>query len=272
LDYLHPELYEAAFAGVAGVAGATGAFVFDAPALFAGTAFLAGADFFATFAVEAFFVAFRTFAHRSFWAAAILARAPALKERFFLLFARNPTAGAFFAVDTATVLGAAFFAAFLDFAQRALWAAAIFSGASALNVRFVLALPAKLVLTGRPGFRFSVVLVPLNIQYPRAEVSDQLLRQDRPNSLHEAASQVPFDTLACRWRDGFQNFGLELKTVLFIPDPPSFCGQPLPGAHRRQGAEDCHQVPLPPDLHPEYGEPALFVKEGDPFYESRDLF
>ena len=39
--------------------------------------------------------------------------------------------------------------------------------------------------------------------------------------------------------------GLELKTVLFIPDPPSFCGQPLPGAHRRQGTEDGYQVPLP---------------------------
>jgi hypothetical protein len=144
---------------VAGVAGAIGAFVFDAPARFAGTAFLAGADFFAIFAEEAFFAAFRTFAHRAFWAAAILARAPALKVRFFLLFARNPTAGAFFAVDAAGVLGAAFFAAFLDFAQRVLWAAAIFARASALNVRLALTMPANLALAGRPGFRFPVVPV-----------------------------------------------------------------------------------------------------------------
>jgi len=75
-------------------------------------------------------------------------RVPALKERFFLLFARNPTAGAFFAVDAAGMLDAAFFAAFLDFAQRALWAAAILSRASALNVRFGLTLPAKLALAG----------------------------------------------------------------------------------------------------------------------------
>jgi hypothetical protein len=148
LDYLYSELYEAAFTGVAGVAGATAAFFFDAPALFVGTAFLAGADFIATFAVEAFFAAFRTFAHRAFWAAAILARAPALKVRFFFLFARNPTAGAFFAVDAAGVLGATLFAAFLDFAQRALWAAAILSRPSALNVRLVLALPPKLALAG----------------------------------------------------------------------------------------------------------------------------
>jgi hypothetical protein len=162
LVYLHPKLYETAVTGVVGTAGATGAFVFDAPAFFVKTAFLAGADFFATFAEAAFFAAFRTFAHRAFWAAAILARAPALKVRFFVLFARNPSAGAFFAVDAAAVPRAAFFRAFLDFAQRALWATAILSRASALNVRLVLALPAKLALAGRPGFRISVVLVPVN--------------------------------------------------------------------------------------------------------------
>jgi len=91
-----------------------------------------------------------------------LARALVLKVRFFVLLARDPTAGAFFAVDAAAALRAAFFVAFLDFAQRALWAAAILSRASALNVRLVLALPGKLALVGRPGFRFSVVLVPVN--------------------------------------------------------------------------------------------------------------
>jgi hypothetical protein len=102
-----------------------------------------------------------------------LARAPALKERFFLLFARNPTAGAFFAVDAAGALGGAFFAAFLDFAQRALWAAAILSRASALNVRFVLALLGKLVLTGRLDFPLSVEPVPANNAFTccRLEIS-----------------------------------------------------------------------------------------------------
>jgi hypothetical protein len=91
LDYLHSELYEAAFTGVAEASGATAAFFFDAPAPFTETGFFAGADFFAAFVVEAFFAAFRTFAHRAFWVAAILARAPALKVCFLLLFARNPT-------------------------------------------------------------------------------------------------------------------------------------------------------------------------------------
>ena len=140
----------------------TGASVFDAPALAAGTAFLAGTDFFATFAIEAFFAAFRTLAHRAFWAAAILARAPALKVRLFVLFARNPDVEAFLAVDGPAVLGADFFAFFLDFAHRARCAAAIFSRASALNVRPVLAMPGKLVVAGRLCFRFSEVLVPVN--------------------------------------------------------------------------------------------------------------
>jgi hypothetical protein len=60
--------------------------------------------------------------------------------------------------------------------------------------------------------------------------------------------------------------------VLLVPDPPTFSGQPLPGAHRRQGAKDRNLVPLAADLYPEYGEPALFIEEGDPLYESGDLF
>jgi len=63
--YLSNASYEAKVAVVAGAAEETGAFDFDAPDRFAETAFLAGADFFATFAVEAFFAAFRTLAHRA---------------------------------------------------------------------------------------------------------------------------------------------------------------------------------------------------------------
>ena len=71
-------------------------------------------------------------------------------------------------------------------------------------------------------------------QYLGTKVADQLLRQDGANTLHEAAGQVPFDTLARRWRDGFQDLRFELETMLLVPHPPTFCGQPLPGAYRRQ--------------------------------------
>jgi hypothetical protein len=115
-------------------------------------------------------------------------------------------------------------------------------------------------------------VVPDNIQYLRAEVSDQLLRQDRPDPLHEAAGQVPFDTLARRWRDGFQDLRFELEAMLLVPDPPSSCGQPLPGAYRGQRTKNRYQLPLSPHLHTEHGESALLVEEGDPLHETGDLF
>ncbi len=128
----------------------------------AATDFFAVSDFFASLVGDAFLAAFLTLAHRAFWAAAILVRVPALKVRFFLLFAPNPTAGAFFAVDAAAAIRAAFFTAFLDFAQRALWAAAIFSRAWALKVRFALALVGLLALAGRLDLWLSVVRMPDN--------------------------------------------------------------------------------------------------------------
>ena len=127
-------------------AAAIGAFVFDAPVFAA--VFPTGADFFATFAEVAFFAVSLTLAQRVFWAAAILARAPTLKVRFFGIVSRKPDGVAFLAVDATAVLRTAFFTAFLDFAQRARWASAIFSRASALNVRLVLALLGRL---GEPG-------------------------------------------------------------------------------------------------------------------------
>jgi hypothetical protein len=118
----------------------------------------------------------------------------------------------------------------------------------------------------------SAGLLPTTPEHFRAEVSDQLFRQDGANPFHEAAGQVPFYTLARGWRDGFQDTGLELETVLLVPDPPAFGSQPLPSTHGRQGAKDRHLVPLASDLYPKYGEPALFIEEGDPLYESGDLF
>jgi hypothetical protein len=68
-----------------------------------------------------------------------------------------------FAAGAAAALRASFFAAFLDLAQRACCAAAIFARASALKVRTALVLLGKLAPAGWPGFRFHVVLVPVNI-------------------------------------------------------------------------------------------------------------
>lgn len=72
----------------------------------------------------------------------------------------------------AATFRAAFFAAFLDLAQRALCAAAIFARASSLSVRLaaglvadfsemdLVALSGKLTRDGLPGFRLTVISVP----------------------------------------------------------------------------------------------------------------
>ena len=100
----------------------------------------------------------------------------------------------------------------------------------------------------------------------RAKVSDQFLREDGANALHEAAAQVPLDTLAGGRRDDFQDLGLELEPVLLIPNPPAFRRQPLSGADRRQRAEYRYQISLSPNFDAEHGEPALLVKERDPLH------
>src|ERR1035441_6237044 len=121
------------------------------------------------------------------------------------------------------------------------------------------------------GFQIAGI-VGDHVQDPCTEVFDQLLCQNGADSFHEAAGQIPFNALIRCWRNRFQDRGLELKTVLLIPDPPSLCGQPLPRTHRRQGAEDGHQISLSANLHAKHSEPALLVEEGDPFYETGDLF
>src|SRR6202051_1322136 len=71
-------------------------------------------------------------------------------------------------------------------------------------------------------------------QHLRSEVPNQLLRQNWANSFHEAASQVAFTPLARLGRNGLHDLGLELKSVLLMPNPPTFLRQPLPGAYRWQ--------------------------------------
>ena len=83
-----------------------------------------------------------------------------------------PLGAALFTAGAAATFRAAYFAAFLDFAQRAFCAAATFARASGLMVRRtkgfaadfagmeLVALPDKLTRDGRPGFRFIVISVP----------------------------------------------------------------------------------------------------------------
>ena len=142
---------------MAGAAERTEAFGLDARVFT--TVFLAEVDLFATLAEVTFFAAFLTLAHRAFCVAAILARAPALRVRRFVLLSAGPDLAGFLAVDAPEVLDAAFFVALLDFAQRAFWAAAILARPAALILRLVMPLPGRLVWAGQFGFRLSVVPV-----------------------------------------------------------------------------------------------------------------
>lgn len=88
------------FAAAATAGGMAGAAVFDAPALLGETTLRVREDFCADFAELSFFP-LRVFAQRTLWAAAIFARAPALKVRFFACFLGNSAALAFFTADSA---------------------------------------------------------------------------------------------------------------------------------------------------------------------------
>ena len=82
-----------------------------------------------------------------------------------------------------------------------------------------------------PINRFQVSrVIAYHFQYFRAEVADQLFRQHWPNPFYKASAKVPFNTLTRGRRRRFQELGLELKPMLFIPDPPTPARQPFPGA------------------------------------------
>jgi hypothetical protein len=66
------------------------------------------------------------------------------------------------------------------------------------------------------------------------------------------------------WWNHLQDFGFELQTMLFIPNPPAFRSQPFPCAHGRQRTEDLCRIPLPSNVHAEHDEAALRVEEREP--------
>ena len=74
------------------------------------------------------------------------------------------------------------------------------------------------------------------------------------------------------WRGRLQDLSFELKSVLFVPDPPAAAGQPLSGTDGWHGAKDRYLIPMPANLHPEHGEPALLIEKGDALDKSCDLF
>jgi hypothetical protein len=58
-------------------------------------------------------------------------------------------------------------------------------------------------------------------QHFGTEMADQLFREHRPHSLDETAAEVSLNPLAGSRRGRLQNLGLELESVLLVPDPPT---------------------------------------------------
>src|SRR5664280_1932975 len=104
-----------------------------------------------------------------------------------------------------------------------------------------------------------------------SEPPDQLLGQNRPNAFDQAAAEVTLDPFNRRRRHGFHQSGLELKSVLFVSNPPALGLQPLPGGYGRQRFKDRYLVPVPSDFYPDHTEAVFVVVESDALDQAGDF-
>src|SRR5271166_1389762 len=104
-----------------------------------------------------------------------------------------------------------------------------------------------------------------------SEPPDQLLGQNRPDALDQAAAEVTLDSLHRRRRHGFHQPGLELKPVLFVSNPPALGLQPLPGSYGRQRSKDCYLVAVSSDFYPKHTEAVFVVVESDALDQAGDF-
>src|SRR6202163_5061698 len=61
-----------------------------------------------------------------------------------------------------------------------------------------------------------------------SEPPDQLLRENRPDPLDQAAAEVPLDSLGGGRRHRLHGGRLELQPMFLVPDPLALRGQPFP--------------------------------------------
>src|ERR1039457_3154529 len=104
-----------------------------------------------------------------------------------------------------------------------------------------------------------------------SEPPDQLLGQNRPDALDQAAAEVTLDPLHRRRWHGFHQSGLELKPVLLVANPPALGLQPLPGSYRRQRSKDCYLVSVSSDFYPKHTEAVFVVVESDALDQAGDF-
>src|ERR1039458_9008663 len=105
-----------------------------------------------------------------------------------------------------------------------------------------------------------------------SEAPDQLLRQNRPDALHQSAAQIPLDPLGRSGRYGLHGEGFKLQPVLPVSDPDSRRAQPFPCGHRGKRPDDRRFFPVPLCFYAKHTEAALVVMEGDPLDDAGDFF
>ncbi len=106
----------------------------------------------------------------------------------------------------------------------------------------------------------------------RSEPPDQLLRENRPDALDQAAAEVTLDPLGRGRRHGLHHRRFELQPVLLVSDPPALRDQPLPSSHGRQRSDDRRLFPVPLCFHSEDAEAAFVIVEGDALDQAGDFF
>src|SRR5450755_1671233 len=109
-----------------------------------------------------------------------------------------------------------------------------------------------------------------------SEASDQLLRQNRPDPFHQAATQVSLDPRDRGWRHGLHGVRLELQPVFLVPDPPAPCDQPFPSGYRGQRPDDRGLLQVDPvssgtGQRAQDTEAALFVVKSDALDQTGDF-
>src|ERR1035438_2623246 len=104
-----------------------------------------------------------------------------------------------------------------------------------------------------------------------SETPDELLGQNRPNAFDQATAEVPLDPFNRGRRHGFHQPGLELKSVLFVANPPALGLQPLPGSYGRQRSKDRDFIAVSSDFYPKHTEAVFVVVESDALDQAGDF-
>ena len=107
-----------------------------------------------------------------------------------------------------------------------------------------------------------------NFENLSTELSHELLRINRPDSLYESTAQVFLNPLVGGWLTALDELGFELHAMIPILHPSSISRDPLAGIHRWSVADHGHEITMLLGLHPKHAVASLLVVVGDSLDET----